>query len=175
MAIVKIISGIQNSGKTTLAADMVRKYRQQGYTAAGFLSDAEYNAGEKDTYYFRDLITGKREKSVCSSIPAGELFWVKYEFSRFYFSDRAFDFARKLLSDAADASKNDQPDYLFVDELGPLELTGKGLFEPVKQLVNCYQGTLCLVIRESLIEALSEKLCLKADDVEIIKPCYHAQ
>lgn len=175
MVLVKIISGIQNSGKTTLASTLEAEYREKGFLTAGFIADAEYTQGRKDTYYYRDLKTGRREMAVSAVKPIDSKGWIRHDFSRFYFSDRAFSFAENLLLEAVSSENKILADYIFIDELGPLELDGGGLFNVVQRIIGCFHGTICLVIRESLVQSLSDKLGLKSESIEIIKAEYQAQ
>lgn len=166
MALVKIISGAINSGKTTTAEKVVVEYRSRGLKTAGFLSVSE---GDKESYYFMDLSSGKRIKSVSAEIPFGEQGWIRYEFSRFYFSTTAFEFANALIRRAAEAKGPDIPDIVFIDEIGPLELAGGGCIEELKKLMHVFDGVVCIVIRESLVEAFSSRLQIDLQKTEIIR------
>jgi nucleoside-triphosphatase THEP1 len=45
-------------------------------------------------------------------------------------------------------------DYITVDEMGPIELGGRGFDQLVRTLIEHYEGTLILVCRSSLVEQL---------------------
>ncbi len=166
MALVKIITGGFNCGKTTTAEKLMEEYTAEGQRAAGFIAEAEYTNGEKNTYYIRDISTGRRELAVCLEPPQdcrpGE--WKKHDFSRFYFSEGAFIFAAEILEGAVGA------DFVMIDELGPLELGGGGSFYAVKRLIDNYEGTIILVIREKILEEMVVLLGLNIEEVEIINP-----
>ena len=163
MALVKIITGGMNSGKTSLALRMIKEMRESGMKPAGFISEAEYAEGSKNKYYIRD-ISGERRVLAVSKEPVHEGM-EKYDFSRFFFSQAAFDFARDLLRSSALSA-----DAVFIDEMGPLELSGRGCFPAVYKLLQVYSGTVVIIIREHLLVELAGKLGIRIEDAEIIRP-----
>jgi len=172
MALVKIITGGINSGKTTTVRRLEAEYRQRGLRTAGFISEAEYSDGEKTSYSLRDIETGGRILSVAKNIPPThpepEKF-CRYDFSRFYFYKPAFDAASVRIVEIINSSEADSPDVLFIDEIGPLELSGNGHYQAVKELIAGYCGILILVIREGVLDELLGKLGLGRADVEFVR------
>ena len=166
MALVKIISGAVNCGKTTTAEKLEKECRSRGLKTAGFLSVSD---DKKDCYFFRDLSSGTEVLSVSAEKPAGEPGWSRYDFSRFYFSDSAFEFANSLIRKTAEAEPDDAPDVIFIDEMGPLELSGGGLINEIINLLNVFTGTVFLVIRENLVESLSDMLGIDPGTAVIIR------
>lgn len=166
MALVKIICGGKNSGKTTLAVKLAESYRKKGIKPAGILSVSDDK--NKKLYHFLDLSTGDKIPAV-SELPLNDNDgWKKRDFSRFYFSDSAFEASNRILELTLNDGTAGAAELVFVDELGPLELSGSGNFKSVKKLLRELNGTLILVIRETLVEKFTAKL--EIDHFEIIRP-----
>lgn len=71
---------------------------------------------------------------------------------RFVFSKKAFDWAVQIVRDG---SGNDG--WLVIDEIGPLELQGKGFFDVLRRVLGERQRQkLLLVVREDLAEKVKE-------------------
>ena len=69
---------------------------------------------------------------------------------RFTFSQAAFDTANAILQQPSKSQ------YVIVDEIGPLELQNKGLYESIIFLLKENKSNLLLVVREKLVEAVIE-------------------
>ncbi len=59
---------------------------------------------------------------------------------------------------------------LVVDEIGPLEVAGGGLWEPVRDAVAAFGGHVILTVRPSLLDALRERLGLNPSDLQVVAP-----
>jgi hypothetical protein len=57
---------------------------------------------------------------------------------------------------------------VVADEVGPLEMTGGGLWEPVMKAVSTFPGRVLLTVRPSLLKELLSRLGLAPRDVETI-------
>ena len=81
---------------------------------------------------------------------------------KYNFSNETFAWSQKILSEYA--AKN--LDWIIVDEIGPLELQGKGLEPAVSKLLsdreNIKAQILC-VVRDSILEKFIEHYCLQND------------
>lgn len=80
------------------------------------------------------------------------------EVGKFRFHAEAFRTARQEIRDAILG----QPQWIIVDEVGKLEMRGKGLEPVVTELIQAhqsgkFQGNVLLVIREELLEPALEK------------------
>jgi nucleoside-triphosphatase THEP1 len=160
---ITLITGPVGAGKTTRAAALAAEARARGDRVAGVLS-VKLVAGVG--YAFEDLRTGRRIRYAVRRRagarttprrrflgPAGQLQ------SRFRFLRRGLRFGRQALSDL-------EADLVVVDELGPLELgpvdRGRprraGLWPAVERLLTGSQARLVIVVRERLVEALTQRL-----------------
>lgn len=79
---------------------------------------------------------------------------------KFKFCDQTFDWAKKILSDCI----NQKLEWLIIDEVGPLELEGKGL-EPVITKIfierESFHGKLLYVVRDKILDKFIERYNLK--------------
>lgn len=78
--------------------------------------------------------------------PSGKIVSIgKYQFNK-----DVFEWAQTVLSIAL----NNKLDWLIVDEVGPLELDGKGLEPVITKIINereCFPGKILFVVRENLL------------------------
>ena len=151
-----IITGEINSGKTTRAQELIDLYRNEGRSVGGIVSISEISDNRKTAYYAVDIKTGKKmllasEKPISKTLKYG----------RFYFSEKGFAFGSARLSESYDN------DVVFIDEVGPLEYSGKGFFNDVKYLIEEYNGTLVLVIRENIYLKLIKKFGINKKSILI--------
>lgn len=73
------------------------------------------------------------------------------EVGRFRFSKAAFAWAEERLQIAA---KDPEARFVLVDEIGPLELSGRGLDSVIRGTLAGISGILVLVVRETLVETV---------------------
>ncbi len=76
---------------------------------------------------------------------------------RYYFLQAAFDRMNTLLKHQSTS----QHEWLLIDEVGPLELERKGLYDSVVYLLENAQPKLILVVRDSLVERVKDFFSLK--------------
>ena len=79
---------------------------------------------------------------------------------RFTFSKTAFEKAAKIISDGID-----KDDWLVIDEIGPLELRGEGFCDVFKEVLAKREKKLLLVIREGLVNEVTEKFSLTGSQI----------
>lgn len=87
---------------------------------------------------------------------------------KFNFSLLAFEKAKKIIEESL--TKN--LDYLVIDEIGPLELNGKGLEPIITKVISekdLFSGKLILVVREEIFEKFLNHYKLYKDDIEIFE------
>ncbi|MBI9105829.1 MAG: hypothetical protein JEZ04_03735 [Spirochaetales bacterium] len=172
MALVKIITGETNSGKTTMALRLEAEYRKRGQRTAGFIAEAEYEDDRKSSYYLRNIEDGSRMISVTEnpgSVLPGKSGFCRYDFSRFYFYTPSFTYAAERIDEIIGRASGLAPDVVFIDEIGPLELSGQGHSAAVERLLSEFGGSLILVIREDLLDKFLETLNIQTEDIEIIR------
>ena len=142
---IAVICGARDSGKTSAAEALSGRLRSQGLRVGGVLSEAAVSEGTKISYSFRDLSTGgqslyaTRRRGV---IPHGLL---AYEFLA-----EGVEFGCAAVRRAA----ADRVDVLIVDEIGPLEAGGAGLWPPCREILAAFPGRIVLTVRPELLDWL---------------------
>ena len=119
-----ILTGPVHSGKTTLLKRLVRELKGQKYRLDGFLSEA---VREKEETVGYDLFDLKRERSIPFIRRTGEKEWQRI--GSYFFIPQGLAEAEKIILRGIEA------DILVVDEVGPLELSGKGFWPVLKQVI----------------------------------------
>lgn len=147
---VVILSGPVHSGKTNFLKRLVRRWEKTGYLFRGYLSLTR-SGPEGTEYDFLDLKENKTLpfiKRVSKYNPEGEV----ERIGPFFFISETLDLARAIVRSA-------RPDeVMIVDEIGPLEIQGRGVWPALAEALPRSGVKLLLVVREKLIAALSAKL-----------------
>lgn len=137
-SLVILLFGPVGAGKTTVLASLVHKWRASGRKVAGILAHRMLEDGELAGY---DLeIIGKEEQ-----LPLARMGWTERErVGHFGFCETALAQGRQALRESAAA------EVIVVDEIGPLELKGKGWAKEVAELLQESNAVLILVVRQAL-------------------------
>jgi len=143
-----ILTGSIYSGKTTFLKKVVNELKRQNLKIDGFLSDAVLKNQERIGY---DLFDLSEERSIPFIRKKGEKGWEKI--GSFFFIPQSLTHAKNIIL------RSNEADILVVDEVGPQELTGKGLWPALKQVIFLPQKVCLLVVRRNILK----------DFVEIVK------
>jgi nucleoside-triphosphatase THEP1 len=149
---VKIITGPRNSGKTRAAAAFAADSRLKGLRVGGVVSEAEVRRGVKTSYTFVDLSSGERA-----------LYAVKHGLA-FEFLAEGLEFGKRAIRDAVERGA----DVVIVDECGPLEMRGGGVWGAVHGLPASVPGIVVIVVREGLVEQLIRRLGIDEEEWETL-------
>jgi nucleoside-triphosphatase THEP1 len=136
-----ILSGPVHGGKTTLIERSLGRWAARGLACGGFLSIAVRNSPGDIEYDLLDLKEGRRLPFLRRN---GDLGWERI--GQFYFVPTTLDIARALILRA------DRSTLLIVDEVGPRELEGAGLWPALARVVFKPAIRTLMVIRESLLD-----------------------
>jgi nucleoside-triphosphatase THEP1 len=150
-----IIHGPRDAGKTRSARGLAERCARWGRSVGGILSLAEMVDGQKVSYRYLDLGSAREElyaKRRGGPVPPGQL--------GFQFLEEGLAFGAAAIREAARRGV----DVLIVDEVGPLEVQGQGLWQAVRQLPRCHAGRLVITVRSSLVEDLVARLRTEAPD-----------
>jgi nucleoside-triphosphatase THEP1 len=141
-----IITGKINSGKSAYLEELVTEEKSLGQTPTGIMARGIFKAQNKIGYDVIDIASE-------ASMPLARIFPFAdsdIRSGKFYFSKTAFDFGKEALL-------NFKPDgIVFVDEVGPLELAGKGYAECLRRLLQSRISKLYVVVRKELLSDFSE-------------------
>ncbi len=141
-----VLTGPVHSGKTTFLRDAAARWKASGLDVGGFLSVLRPDNGCDQGYDLYDLNEG-------TSLPflahEGEPDWPSV--GAWYVFPSTLQKARSILS------RDSEADVLVVDEIGPLELGGEGLWPAFERALE--RGARCLcVVREGILEAFRAKI-----------------
>ena len=153
---ILLLTGSRDSGKTSFLKRLVETLKSKGESVGGILSLAEMQGGIKKAYFAQDIGTGEIWPLVSE-----EKFVEGFDYGRYSFSLEGYRKAGKVLENSLQSA------ILIVDEIGPVELLGRGFCDILKDILSRYTGNLILVVRESLVKEVIEFFRLPAEQVRI--------
>jgi len=153
---VVVLTGRSGAGKTTVMESIIERLREESAPVAGLIQPARYLDGEKIGFEIRDLQTGKETLFAERVRREDGVFGMGYRFE---------EEGRLLAQEALSSIPRDS--VLVVDEMGPLELRGKGHMGALqKAIAERPPILLLLVVRRHLIPAFLS--ALSATDATVI-------
>jgi nucleoside-triphosphatase THEP1 len=158
---ISVICGVKDSGKTRAARTVVVRLQARGLRVGGVLSEGKLSEGIKTSYTFRDLSTGRQSlyaRRRRGAIPPGEL---AYEF----LAEGVLFGCNALRRAAAEGV-----DVLFIDEIGPLEAGGAGLWPACREILAAFPGRIVLTVRPALLEWLRGQSGIGREEVAVLSP-----
>ena len=153
---VVVLTGRSGAGKTTVMESIVAHLREESVPVVGLIQPARFLDGEKTGFDIRDLQTG-RETLFAERVRRHDgVFGMSYRFE---------EKGARLAHEALSSIPRDS--VVVVDELGPLELRGKGHMGALqKAIAERPPLLLLLVVRRHLIPAFLS--ALSATDATVI-------
>jgi len=136
-----ILTGDVNSGKSTTLARWAEEYCLEGHAVGGVIAPANWRKGRKISYDIIDLKSGERH-FFASSEPIENAM----RFGRFWFSNVGI-----AIAESAIMRLDEHVDIGMIDEIGHLELKGKGLARGLHAALGHPPKKLILVVRKYLI------------------------
>ncbi|RPJ56362.1 MAG: DUF2478 domain-containing protein [Acidobacteria bacterium] len=150
---VFVVTGVQQSGKTTLVTNMVARLQQAGVRVGGILAPGHWTDNRRSAFDLVDIRTGVRIP-LCSLDPVD----TSVTLGPFHFSLSALESGNRLL----ESEILSDSDLVVVDEVGPLELQGLGWSPALSRLRGESQKNLLLVVRAGLFERVLQQWQLGA-------------
>lgn len=144
-----LVTGESGSGKTSWCEEYIDQHRKSGSTVGGILSPAIEKHGQRVGSNALDLLTGQE-------VPFAGL----SHHNSFKEGDKVGDYTISrdgilFACDAIERAVKSKCDLVVIDEVGPLELQGKGLM-PAVELALASAINVLIVVRSSLREALQK-------------------
>ena len=140
---VLVLAGPVHGGKTTFLERALPRWAARGLSCRGFLSLAAEDAAGARVYDLFELTSGRRHPYLCrEGGPGAE------RIGPFALVPETLALARSVVRGAGTDG------LLVVDEVGPLELGGGGLWPDVRVAALRAQGRLLLVAREEIVPDL---------------------
>jgi nucleoside-triphosphatase THEP1 len=153
--VIFILTGPVHSGKTTCLKKVIQKLKQEELKIEGFLSESIWKNQELLGY---DLLDLSHEKSLPFIRKTGKKDWERT--GPFYFIPETLALAKQIVG------RTSHTDICVMDEVGPLELSGKGIWPALKEAIRIHSTSLLLlVVRISTLEKFLSKINRK--DVKI--------
>jgi len=144
---VLVLSGPVHGGKTTFLERSMPVWKGRGLACRGFLSPAVTDVNGAKGYDLVEIETGRRRPYLRrEGEPGAE------RIGPYVFVPAALERARSIIRDAG------SPHVLFVDEVGPLELRGGGVWLALRDALRRPDGTILLVAREEILADLAAAL-----------------
>jgi nucleoside-triphosphatase THEP1 len=141
-----VVTGEVGSGKTTMLYALCSRLDSAGYSIGGMIQVLPLPHEQQSDKVLSDQGTGEI-KLLMSMVP--NTGWPRY--GKYYYDPEAFEWASQRIAQFMPTS-----DYIIIDEIGPIELSGGGLYEIYRSLLQSFSGTVITVIRKSLLEEVLE-------------------
>jgi nucleoside-triphosphatase THEP1 len=149
--LIRLLVGPVRSGKTSAAAAIVSLGRLEGRSIGGILCPGTLAGGARTSIFVADLSTGELARLTSPETEGGE------RVGDFLLETAGLDFGRRALRRALTTG----PDLVVIDEVGPLELAGKGWVAETNRLIAAHRHSrhtlLLIVVRERLTDAVRAK------------------
>lgn len=142
-----ILTGEVGSGKTALLKKVVGELENRGVKTDGFLSE-RITVGEETAGY--DLFDVKKRTRIPFMRRNGRAGW--QQAGPYYVLPAGLAEAEGIIA------RSRRPEILIVDEAGPLELEGKGLWPGLSRILADPGRHCLLVVRTSALEGFLKKL-----------------
>lgn len=147
---VMVVTGEVRQGKTTFLQTLLQPLARQNISVGGFLALGVHENDERVGFDLLDIAAGLTIP-LCTIRPLPGA----VQTGRFYFFEAGMEKGRALLT----LEVNRLHDLIFIDELGPMELNGKGWSSSVENLIRHTSTPQVWVVRRPLVE----KMCSKWD------------
>jgi len=145
---VLILSGPVHGGKTTFLEQCLPLWARRGLACEGFLSPAIAEGNGDKGYDLVEIGTGRRWPYLRRQREAGP----EERIGPYSFVSATLERARSIIRGAGPSG------LLIVDEIGPLELRGGGLWPALREALRRPGGTVLLVAREEVLAELAAAL-----------------
>jgi nucleoside-triphosphatase THEP1 len=145
-----LVVGGPRSGKTSWCREYIDGQRKCGCSVGGVLSPAIEKQGQRTGFNVIDLLTGK--EAPFARLARLKRFKAGEAVGDYTISRRGMSFARRAIERAVES----RCDWVVIDEVGPLELGGKGLMPSVELALASAMDVL-IVVRSSLKETLQRR------------------
>ena len=153
LIMLHIITGKKNAGKTTKIREILEKKPE----AHGFYAEKVVDCGRVTTYNMVDVQSGEKETLArLASLPLLKNWEDDFLHGPFRFSYSGFQWAMERFEQAQRMGAQT----FFIDELGKLELNGKGHAPLIEKALQS-QMTLYIAIRDINVNAAIEKFSIQ--------------
>jgi nucleoside-triphosphatase THEP1 len=154
---VHIITGEINQGKTTRIISIFNENRN----GDGFITKKVFGNGGFDGYEIVRLSNGDKMPFINKILSVPD---EAFRYGIFSFSQRALNFAEEIIDELL--SNNISP--VYMDEIGPVELDGKGFCELLRKALHT-DIDLYITVRQSCVDAVVKKFNIRKCEISQLK------
>jgi nucleoside-triphosphatase THEP1 len=151
-----ILTGKVHGGKSGFIKDFVKECRKNDLMVEGILATGTFKEGQRDTFTMTRI---RNEESYELADLEKKQGWVR--FHRFYFNPAAFDRGLEIIHQGL----AEPYDVLILDEIGPMELGGKGWHKALQILDRDYSVPQVWVVREKILGELMDQWNIPVQNV----------
>ena len=144
---IHILTGPVHSGKTSLLRDSLPLLRQIR-SLSGYLSLSLWEEGRLEGYDLYDISVSHRHPFIRRT---GEEEWERI--GSFYFIPWALETAREMITRAPD--EGGRRELRIIDEIGPLELNGRGIWPALSRTLDRAQPDLLITARNTIVDEVT--------------------
>jgi len=145
---IVIITGDVHQGKTTFAQKIVADLHSQNIRIAGFFSVGINENGIRTKFNLVD-IGSSRQIELCSDKKNEN----RLKFGKYYFNSEAISFGYDIL----DSNNLSDKQLIVIDEVGHLELNGKGWSNAIENITRNNTVPQLWIVRKSLVQKCSRR------------------
>ena len=145
---VFIVTGSIRGGKTTFTRKLCDLLKGEDITTGGILSERVMKDGETTGYDIADIFTGERFPFLRQEGQCGE-----ERIGRFIICSDGLSEGRRILGSLAGSGEN----FAVIDEVGLLELQGKGWSDAITVLLGEPQVSMLMTVRDIYVDEVRKK------------------
>ncbi len=140
---VVVITGEIQQGKTTFLKILLEELARHGVRTRGLLARGVHDDSGRIGYDLENISTGETCEYIRNTPSEG---W--YRHGKYFFSPEGLAFGRKILQ----AINDENTDLAVVDEVGPVEMKGRGWASDIERLVDSTRLPQLWVVRKQLVK-----------------------
>ncbi len=146
---ILIITGDTRSGKTTFLKQRLEKIKkeQKDIKIGGIIAHGIDKNGNRLGFEIEDIFTGKKE-ILCNILQEES----SIKIGKFWFTNKGLEFGKNALE-----NNLDKLDLLVIDEIGYLELKGKGWFLSIEKAMKHSELDMIWVVRKRILEEVMKQ------------------
>ncbi len=147
---IALVTGRPNSGKTAYLQAVLQCARRLGRSTGGVLSHGIWTAGGKTGFILEIVATGEMHHLANDK----NIFADAVSYGRFFFAANVFKIAAEAIKSGSGSN------LVVIDEFGPVEAAGGGLWPGIEYLLRHHDGCLVISVRPALVEELKQRIKL---------------
>ena len=149
LPVIYLVTGDREEGKTAFVNKMIGEMKQEGRKITGFLAIGIHDAkGIRRGFTIRNIETGEESEFCVTDGPAG---WEKV--GKFKINPAGLAKGYEWMS----SEKIRESDVLVIDELGPLEMAGRGWSDLISRILLEDPKPMIWTVRRSLAAKIAVK------------------